>query len=130
LRGYNNTEFYHHVANGKKRKQTIFSMKCGDENIIGAEALLVHANEYYKTFFGPGMGNAFALDPSLWQDGDGVTRQENVVLTQPFSEEELRHALNQMDKNKASGTDEIHIEFYQHCWGIVKWDILEMFTDL
>jgi hypothetical protein len=50
------------------------------------------------------------------------------VLTQPFSEE-VRHALLQMDKNKASGPDEIPIEFYQHCWGVVKQDVLEMFAD-
>jgi hypothetical protein len=65
LRGDNNTDFYHRVANGKKRKQTIFSMKCGDESITGTEALLVHATKYYKNIFGPGMGNAFALDSSL-----------------------------------------------------------------
>jgi hypothetical protein len=82
--GDNNIEFYHHVANGKKRKETILSMKCGDESITGTESLRVHATEYYKTLFGPGMGNAFTLDSSLWQAEDGVTRQENVVLTQPF----------------------------------------------
>jgi hypothetical protein len=65
LRGDNNTKFYHRVANGKKRKQTTFSMKCGDETITGIEALLVHATKYYKTLFGSGMGNAFALDSSL-----------------------------------------------------------------
>jgi hypothetical protein len=34
-----------------------------------------------------------------------------------------------MDKNKASGPDGIPIEFYQHCWGILKYDVLEMFAD-
>jgi hypothetical protein len=56
LRGDNNTEFYHHVANGKKRKQTIFSMKCGDESITGTKVLLVHATEYYKNPFLPWYG--------------------------------------------------------------------------
>jgi hypothetical protein len=73
-----------------------------------------------KTLFCHGMDNAFTLDSSLWQAEDGVTRQENSVLTQPFSEEEVRHALFQMDKNKAFGPDGIPIEFYQHYWGIVK----------
>jgi len=34
-----------------------------------------------------------------------------------------------MEKNKATGPDKIPIEFYQHCWEIIKEDILEMFGD-
>jgi hypothetical protein len=109
----------------RKESRQFFLLKCGDESISGIEALLVHATEYYRAFFGHGMGNAFALDPSLWLAGEGVTSQENSLLTQPFSEEEVKHALFQMDKNKASRPDGIPVEFYQHCWGIVKQNILE-----
>lgn len=32
-------------------------------------------------------------------------------------------------KNKAAGPDKIPIEFYQHCWEIVKNDIITLFHD-
>jgi hypothetical protein len=34
-----------------------------------------------------------------------------------------------MEKNKVAGPDGILVEFYQHCWSIIKWDILKMFND-
>jgi hypothetical protein len=51
------------------------------------------------------------------------------MLTQPFSKTEIKEALFQMEKNKAIGPDKIPIEFYQHCWEIIKEDIIEMFGD-
>jgi len=36
--------------------------------IEGDEDLLNHATTYYKNIFGPEIGNAFPLDPSLWND--------------------------------------------------------------
>ena len=50
-------------------------------------------------------------------------------MTQPFSEIEIKEALFQIEKNKAAGPDKIPIEFYQHCWDIVKEDVVEMFND-
>jgi hypothetical protein len=29
--------------------------------------------------------------------------------------------------NKAAGPDNIPVEFYQHCWDIVKWDLMKLF---
>jgi hypothetical protein len=80
----NNTDFFHIVANGKKRKHTIFSFQNGDKIILGTEQLLLHATTFYKDLFGPDRGNAFHLDPGLWPDVDKLTRQENSELTKPF----------------------------------------------
>jgi hypothetical protein len=58
-----------------------------------------------------------------------VNDLDNDEIIKPFSETEIKDALDQMEKNKAAGTDGIPIEFYQITWGIVKEDILEMFRD-
>lgn len=34
-----------------------------------------------------------------------------------------------MEKNKAAGPDKIPIEFYQHCWDVIKDDIISMFDE-
>jgi hypothetical protein len=39
--------------------------------------------------------------------------QKNVELTRPFLEEEIKHALFEMERNKAVGPDGLPIEFYQ-----------------
>jgi hypothetical protein len=40
LKGDNNTEFFHRVSHGRRRKQSIFSLKDGENVVIGDENLL------------------------------------------------------------------------------------------
>jgi hypothetical protein len=49
LQGDNNSKFFHRVANGGKRKRTIFSLKDGSDTIQGTPTLLEHATNFYKT---------------------------------------------------------------------------------
>jgi hypothetical protein len=46
LKGDNNTKFFHGIANGNKRKQSIFSLQDEEEVISGIENLLDHASKY------------------------------------------------------------------------------------
>jgi hypothetical protein len=55
------------------------------------------------------------------------TDREN--LDKPFNEDGIHDVIDQMEKNKVAGPDGILVEFYQHCWSIIKWDILKMFND-
>jgi hypothetical protein len=129
LKGDNNTEYFHRIANGKKRKQTIFHLQTEDGIMHGTDHLLQHATSYYKGLFGSADGNVFELDPDLWPAEEKVTEQENEELTKPFSEEETRGALFQMERNKAASPDGLPIEFFQKCWEFMKSDICELFQD-
>jgi hypothetical protein len=53
LKGDNNTEYFHRIANGHRRQRTIFSLQNGDEVIQGTPDLLNHATAFYKNLFGP-----------------------------------------------------------------------------
>jgi len=107
-----NTEFFHRVANDIKRRKQILSLDNEGSTIEGDAALLDHATQYYKQLFGPAPGNILPIDPNLWLDDEKVTKEDNLLLTQPFSEIEIKYALFQMEKNKAAGPDKIPIEFY------------------
>jgi hypothetical protein len=48
LEGDNNTAYFHRIANGRKRKNTMYSLKKDDINIQGTTDLLAQATEYYK----------------------------------------------------------------------------------
>ena len=113
--GDSNTEYFHRMANGRRRKNLIISMEDGDKTIEGDDKLLQHATTYYKNLFGPENGNAFPLDPSLWTIEENVDEEENAILTQPFTKDEIKGALFLREKNKAAGSDKIPIEFYQVC---------------
>jgi hypothetical protein len=47
-----------------------------------------------------------------------VSPQENVILISPYSEEEIRKAVFQMEHSKALGPDGFPAEFYQTLWDI------------
>lgn len=117
------------MANGRKRRNTIISLMDGDSIIEGDENMLAYATQYYKELFGPASGNAFPVDPNMWNPEEKVDIESNGLLSQPFSEEKIKYALFQLEKNKAVGPDKIPIEFYQSCWEVIKSDIVEMFKE-
>jgi hypothetical protein len=57
LEGDSNTSYFHRVANGRKRKNTMLSLNDNGVNIEGTEKLIEHATSYYKNLFGPAPGN-------------------------------------------------------------------------
>src|SRR3954469_10368710 len=66
LKGDNNTEYFHMIANGVRRKKMIFSMKDGENEIQGTHDLLLHATNYYKNLFGPAGGFSVRLSDDNW----------------------------------------------------------------
>jgi hypothetical protein len=58
-----------------------------------------------------------------------VTVEENAILTEKFSEQEVREAIFQMKHNKAPGPDWFPAEFYQIFWSLIKEYLLAMFED-
>jgi hypothetical protein len=80
--------------------------------------------------FCPGEGDAFQLEQGLWPEEDQVSASENEILAREFTEEEIKFALYQMEKNKVAWPDGFPIEFFQTCWNFVRLDIMAMFKNL
>jgi len=86
------------VANVRRRRNTIILLENGDNIIEGDDNLLSYATEYYKNLFGPAPVNSFPADHDLWHSWEKVNEADNSLLTHPFSEDEIKHALFQMEK--------------------------------
>ena len=96
----------------------------------GQEELKRYITRYYKGLFGaPEEGN-LSLDESRTDDIPQVSDDENAFLTAPFTEEEVRKAVFQMEHNKALGPDGFPAEFYQNFWDTIKPEMLAMFNAL
>lgn len=61
LKGDNNTDFFHKVANGRCRKNTMHSLECDSFVTEGTKNLLAHATAFYKDLFGPAPAICAAL---------------------------------------------------------------------
>jgi len=129
LQGDNNTHFFHLVANGKHRKQHIFRLEQEDGIIVGDTNLKNYITNYYKNLFGQPEANNFSLVESRIEDIPQVSAEENIMLTSPFTEEEVKQAVFQMEHNKAPGPDGFPAEFYQVFWEIIKGDLMSLFKD-
>ena len=97
--------------------------------IVGDGNLKNYITEYYKEQFGPHTPNSFSMDETLRYDIPQVSEDENEVLTAPFSEEEVKMAVFDMEHNKAPGPDGFPVEFYQFFWEVVKLDLMNLFYE-
>jgi mannosylglycoprotein endo-beta-mannosidase len=88
-----------------------------------------HASQFYKELFGPSTPSSIHMDPRCWDSSERVTIQENEELEKSFSESEIKYAIFSMEKNTAPGSDHFPVEFYQHCWEIIKDDMVVLFSD-
>ena len=59
-----------------------------------------------------------------------LSDQQNSNLQVNLSEYEIKTAINQMAKGKTPGPDGLSIEFYIHCWSIIKHEVIDMLREL
>ena len=59
-----------------------------------------------------------------------LSDQHNSNLRLDLSEREIETAISQMAKGKAPSPDGLSIEFYSHCWPIVKDEIVSMLREM
>jgi hypothetical protein len=89
--------------------------------------LRVYISEYYKKLFGSPEPSSVVLDEDRIVDIPQLSADENRVLIANFSMEEVYNAIFQMEHNKSPGPDGFPAEFYQHFWGIIKYDLMALF---
>ena len=130
VQGDDNTKYFQMLANGRHRKKRIFALDQEEGRIEGDVPLRIFITKYYKELFGPSAESNFQLDESITHDIPQDTEAENEFLTSPFSEEEIRTAVFQMEHNKAPGPDGFPAEFYQCFWDVIKADLVQLFNQL
>jgi hypothetical protein len=89
--------------------------------------LRVFISEYYKKLFGNPEPSSISLDEGRTEDIPQLSADENRALTANFSMEEVHDAIFQMKHNKSPGPDGFPAEFYQHFWGVIKYDLMALF---
>ncbi|WVZ88927.1 hypothetical protein U9M48_035394, partial [Paspalum notatum var. saurae] len=88
-----------------------------------------YITKYYKNLFGHPKTSDVVLDENRIDDIPQVSLQENVLITAPFTSDEVRAAIFQMEHNKAPGPDGFPPEFYQVFWNIIKTDLMALFDE-
>ena len=117
------------MANGRHKKTKIIELKQEEGMIVGNGNLKNYITEYYKGLYGPHTPNLFSTDETLRHYIPQVSEDENESLTAPFSEEEVKLAVFDMEHNKAPSSDGFPVEFYQFFREVVKPDLMNLFYE-
>jgi hypothetical protein len=79
--------------------------------------------------FGRPEESSISLDVGRTEDIPQVTEEENHILVEEFSEDEVRKVVFQMAHNKAPRPDGFLVEFYQVFWDLIKVDLMALFRE-
>jgi hypothetical protein len=85
----------------EKEKNNIISLDNDGQLIEGHDNLLEHASNYYSDLFGPPVEYDVQMDPVVWEDIPKVSFSDNELLCRPFSEKEIKDALDLMEKKQS-----------------------------
>jgi hypothetical protein len=88
-----------------------------------------YITSYYKGLFALPNETIVRLDESRREDISQVSDEENRVLVEEFTEEEVKKAIFQMEHNKSSGPYGFLAEFYQMLWELIKKDLMALFHE-
>jgi hypothetical protein len=113
----------------REGKTRIYQLEQEGGVIEGQENLKIFITKYYKDLFVSSQRNTFSLDESQTDDIPQINEEENKLLTETFTEKEVREAIFQMKHNKAPGPDGFPTEFYQMFWALIKDDLMAMFHE-
>jgi hypothetical protein len=89
-----------------------------------------HIEEYYKKLFGREERGELRLERNFWESEGSLTEAEAAILVEPFTEKEIKNALDDMNTSSAPGPDGLSVEFYKCFWEQVRISVLEMFRKL
>ncbi|KAL0439752.1 UNVERIFIED_CONTAM: hypothetical protein Slati_2458200 [Sesamum latifolium] len=118
--GDRNTPYFHARASARRKKNSISKLQNEEGDWCSSlEGIRQIISSYFHTLFQTSNPSAEAIDGILRGMPRKVSNELNETLLQPFSPDEVRHALFQMYPYKSSGRDGMSLVFYQKYWHIV-----------
>lgn len=129
LEGDSNTSFFHHFANGGRRKNLIASLDSDAGEIRGQKDITDHIVGFYKNLFAPSRECSMGLKANFWPPGMRLNELEGEALTKPFEAGEIKGAVMEMKTNLAPGPNGFTVTFFQKFWDTIQGELLNMFQD-
>ncbi|XP_070034219.1 uncharacterized protein [Nicotiana tomentosiformis] len=124
-----NSIYFHNLIRCRRRKLYIHKSKTSeDEWVQGDEAIGEAACDHFQNLF-TNPGGAIREDllsciPTL------VTREDNEILTQDPTIQEIKDVVFSMNPTSADGPGGLNGKCFQHCWDIIKTDLLNVVNAL
>ncbi|XP_019198078.1 PREDICTED: uncharacterized protein LOC109191859 [Ipomoea nil] len=114
-----NTKFFHKSATARRKQNFLSHLK--DQNGVWAEGLTMKAEiiRYFEQIFCSGTCRANIFNRVTRR----VTEEMKISLSRPFTVDDVKTALFDMQPEKAPGPDSLSPAFFQHFWPILGHDL-------
>jgi hypothetical protein len=124
--GDENSRYFHLIAKSKKRRVRILSL-VHEENIVNTDVDINKvATDFYKDLFGPSPVSSINMSNFHM---NMLSEEDRILLTAPFTIEEITLVVFSLNHNSAPGPDGIPAEFFQDFWEIIHNDLWNLFKD-
>ncbi|PNX80406.1 cysteine-rich receptor-like protein kinase, partial [Trifolium pratense] len=124
--GDSNSRFFHASIKSRRRRNLLTTLKKGEEWIQGVDSIKNEVKEHFSKIFTEEWVNRPFLQGI---DFNKLTNDDNDLLLEPFSEEEVREIIWSCDGNKSPGPDGFNLNFLKFCWPIVKSDVMAFLSE-
>jgi hypothetical protein len=124
--GDENSRYFHLIAKGKKRRVKILSL-VHEENIVSTDDDINKvATDFYKDLFGPSPVSSINMSNFHM---NMLSEEDRILLTAPFTIEEIKLVVFSLKHNSAPGPDGIPAEFFQDFWELIHIELWNLFKD-
>ncbi|CAM8956535.1 unnamed protein product [Rhodiola kirilowii] len=129
--GDNNTSFFHKHATQRKSINRITTLQLPDSSFItDPEKIMKEGTRYFQELFRHHSDTSDGLfNNELHILEREVTDEHNDYLNSPYTEEDIKRAVFDINPYKAPGHDGFSSLFIQKCWHIVKNDFIRECLD-
>jgi hypothetical protein len=122
----NNTKFFHRVANSHCRYNHVGALRINGAMSSDPVEINEHIVQYYDKLY---------IEQSTWRprvDGlsfSSIDAKESIWLEWEFEEQEVWDVVRDLNGDKAPSPDGFTMVFFQKCWGVLKQDIMGVFSE-
>ncbi|RVX05721.1 Transposon TX1 uncharacterized 149 kDa protein [Vitis vinifera] len=122
-----NSKFFHRVATCRRSRKFIKSLISErGETLNNIEDISEEIVNFFGNLYSKPVGESWRVEGIDWVP---ISGESGVWLDRPFTEEEVRMAVFQLNKEKAPGPDGFTIAVYQECWDVIKEDLMRVFLE-
>ncbi|RVW19678.1 Structural maintenance of chromosomes protein 3, partial [Vitis vinifera] len=122
-----NSKFFHRVATGRRSRKFIKSLISErGETLNNIEVISEEIVNFFGNLYSKPEGDSWKIEGIDWAP---ISEESAIWLDRPFSEEEVRMAVFQLNREKAPGPDGFTLAVYQECWDVIKEDLMRVFFE-
>jgi hypothetical protein len=114
--GDENSRYFHLIAKSKRRKVKILSLVHEENTVVDDKDINKVATAFYKDLFGPYVLSSINMS-NLHMNR--LSDEDRVLLTVPFSIEEIKMVVFSLKHNSAPGPDGFPAEFFKDFWDLI-----------